>query len=106
MIFYGVSKDSCTQIKISSEKKVKEQERSVVDKGIIKYAWEALSKNGKHAESLMIYLMFAFELTPRDVRLLKFEDIKMKISKLLLLYIDQRIIVDNKYLSQNHLTKE
>ena len=77
-ISYGVSKDSFPQIKFSSEKKVKEQERSVVDKGIIKYAWETLSKNGKHAESLMIYLMFAFELTPRDVRLLKFEDIKMK----------------------------
>ena len=79
MISYGVSKDSCPQIKISSEKKVKEQERSVVDKGIVKDAWEALSKNGKHVESFMIYFMFVFELTPKDVRLLKFEDIKMKI---------------------------
>ena len=39
-------------------------------------------KNGKHVESLMIYLMFTFKLTPRDVRSLKFEYIKMKISKL------------------------
>ena len=38
MISYGVSKDSFPQIKFSSEKKVKEQERSVVDKGIIKDA--------------------------------------------------------------------
>ena len=51
MISYGVSKDLFPQIKISRKKKVKEQERSVVDKGIIKDAWEALSKNGKHAES-------------------------------------------------------
>ena len=47
MISYGVSKDSFPQIKFSSEKKVKEQERSVVDKGIIKDAWETLSKKGK-----------------------------------------------------------
>ena len=32
----------------------------------------------KHAEPLMIYLMSAFELSPGDVRLLKFEDIAMK----------------------------
>ena len=44
MISYGVSKDSFPQIKFSSEKKVKEQERSVVDKEIIKDAWETLSK--------------------------------------------------------------
>ena len=40
MISYWVSKDSFPQVKFSSEKKVKEQERSVVDKGIIKDAWE------------------------------------------------------------------
>ena len=35
-------------------------------------------KNGKHAESLMIYLMSAYELSPGYIRLLKFEDITMK----------------------------
>ena len=35
-------------------------------------------KIGEHTESLMIYLMSAFELSPGDVRLLKFEDIAMK----------------------------
>ena len=61
------------RIKISIKK-----ESFTVSKEIIKEAWETLSKNGKHAESLMIYLMSAFELSPGDVILLKFEDIAMK----------------------------
>ena len=77
-VSFGVSKDLFPQIKFSSKKKPKEQERSIVSKEIIKEAWDTLSKNGKQAESLMIYLMFAFELSPGDVRLLKFDDIKMK----------------------------
>ena len=78
MISYGVSPELFPQIKFSSKKKAKEQESFTVSKEIIKEAWETLSKNGKHAESLMIYLMSAFELSPGDVRLLKFEDIALK----------------------------
>ena len=78
MISYGVSPELFPRIKFSSKKKAKEQESFTVSKEIIKEAWETLSKNGKHAESLMIYLMSAFELSPGDVRLLKFEDIAMK----------------------------
>ena len=78
MISYGVSPELFPQIKFSSKKKAKEQESFTVSKEIIKEAWETLSKNGKHAESLMIYLMSAFELSPDDVRLLKFEDIALK----------------------------
>ena len=78
MISYGVSPELFPQIKFSSKKKAKEQESFTVSKETIKEAWETLSKNGKHAKSLMIYLMSAFELSPGDVRLLKFEDISMK----------------------------
>ena len=78
MISYGVSPELFPRIKFSSKKKAKEQESFTVNKEIIKEAWETLSKNGKHAESLMIYLMSAFELSPGDVRLLMFEDIAMK----------------------------
>ena len=81
MISYGVSQELFPQIKFSSKMKAKEQESFTVSKEIIKEASETLSKNGKHAESLMIYLMSAFELSPGDVRLLKFEDIAMKNKK-------------------------
>ena len=64
MISYGVSPELFPRIKFSSKKKAKEQESFTVSKEIIKEGWETLSKNGKHAESLMIYLMSAFELSP------------------------------------------
>ena len=82
MISYGVSQELFPKIRFSSKQKAKEQEIFKVNQEIIKEAWETLSKNGKHAESLMIYLMSAFELSPGDVRLLKFKDIIMKTRRL------------------------
>ena len=58
-----MSPELFSRIKFSSKKKAKELEIFNVSSEIIKEAWETLSKNGKHAESLMIYLMFAFELS-------------------------------------------
>ena len=59
---YGVSQEffhkSNSQVKRKlKSKKAKEQESFTVSKEIIKEASETLSKNGKHDESLMIYLM-------------------------------------------------
>ena len=47
----GARKDLTSQIKISS-KKSKEQEKSVVSKEIIKYAWDILLKYCKHLNLL------------------------------------------------------
>ena len=52
------------------------QERSVVNDEIIKEVSKKLLKDKKHAESLIIYFIFAFKLYHGDIILLKFEDIK------------------------------
>ena len=54
------------------------QERSVVNDEIIKEVCKKLLKDKKHAESLIIYFIFAFKLYHGDIILLKFEDIKNK----------------------------
>ena len=48
------------------------------EKEIIKDAWDTLSKYGKSSDALMIYFMFVYELSPEDIRFLKFEDLIMK----------------------------
>ena len=75
---YGITAEEFPQIKFSSKKKGKEYNCLHANKEIIKDAWDTWSKYGKSSDALMIYFMFVYELSPEDIRLLKFEDLIIK----------------------------
>ena len=88
MALYRVPRESFSYLAFLS----KEFNKTIISKEIIKEILEileTLSKTEKHAESLIVYLIFTFKLSPRDVRLLKFEDIVTKIFKPLQRYVNQ-----------------
>ena len=104
MISYGVLRIHSHKLKFQAKRKWKSK-KDQSRQGNNQRCMRKIIKKWKACWIINDLSHFCIELTTRDVRLLKFEDIKMKISKLLLLYIDQRIIVDNKYYHKITLQK-